>query len=133
MGFAVVANEVRNLAQRSAQAAKDTALLIEEMIAKADDGRTKVDEMAGAIRVITDDAGKVKTLVDQVNQESQEQSRSIEQIGSAITRMDQVTQQTAANAEQNASTAEELNAQSEALMGVVGRLGAMLDGAASTR
>src|SRR5207344_3611002 len=70
MGFAVVANEVRNLAQRSAQAARDTALLIEEMVAKADDGRAKVDQMAGAIRVITDDATKVKTLVDEVNQES---------------------------------------------------------------
>jgi len=133
MGFAVVANEVRNLAQRSAQAARDTALLIEEMVAKADDGRAKVDQMAGAIRVITDDATKVKTLVDEVNQESQEQSRGIEQIGSAITRIDQVTQQTAANAEQNASTAEELDAQSKALMGVVGRLSAMLDGVGAAR
>jgi len=131
MGFAVVAHEVRNLALRSAQAAKDTALLIEEMIAKAEEGRTKVDQMAWAIGIITDEASKVKLLVDGVNRESAEQSREIEQIGSAIARMDQVTQLTAENAQRNAATADELNAQSEALMGAVGRLGAMLDGAKS--
>ena len=67
MGFAVVADEVRNLAQRCAQAAKDTAALIEESIAKSNDGKVKVDEMAAAIRVITEEFGKVKILVDEVN------------------------------------------------------------------
>src|SRR4029077_12632547 len=67
MGFAVVADEVRNLAQRCAQAAKDTAALIEESIAKSNDGKAKVDQVADAIRSITESAGKVKTLVDEVN------------------------------------------------------------------
>src|SRR4029077_21162338 len=67
MGFAVVADEVRNLAQRCAQAAKDTAGLIEESIANSADGKVKVDQVAVAIRAISDESGKVKTLVDEVN------------------------------------------------------------------
>ncbi len=94
MGFAVVADEVRNLAQRCAQAAKDTAALIEESIAKSNDGKTKVDQVATAIRAITEESAKVKTLVDEVNLGSQEQARGIEQIGKAITQMEQVTQKT---------------------------------------
>jgi methyl-accepting chemotaxis protein/methyl-accepting chemotaxis protein-1 (serine sensor receptor) len=128
MGFAVVADEVRNLAQRCAQAAKDTAALIEESIAKSHDGKTKVDQVAMAIRAITEESGKVKTLVDEVNLGSQEQARGIEQIGKAITQMEQVTQQSAANAEQCASAAEELNAQSETLRDIVERLTAMVGG-----
>jgi methyl-accepting chemotaxis protein/methyl-accepting chemotaxis protein-1 (serine sensor receptor) len=110
MGFAVVADEVRSLAQRCAQAAKDTALLIEESITKSDDGKTKVDQVAAAIRAITDEAAKVKGLVDEVKQGSQEQARGIEQINKAVTQMEQLTQQTAAGAEESASAAEELTA-----------------------
>ncbi len=128
MGFAVVADEVRNLAQRSAQAAKDTASLIEESIAKSKDGKTKVDQVASAIRTITAESAKMKTLVDEVNLGSQEQARGIEQVGKAIVQMEKVTQSTAANAEETASAAEELNAQSETLKDVVGRLTAMVGG-----
>ena len=128
MGFAVVADEVRNLAQRCAQAAKDTAALIEESISKANGGKIKVDEVAAAIRAVTDDAGKVKTLVDEVNLGSQEQARGIEQVSKAISQMEQVTQQTAASAEEGASAAEELTAQSAALREVVGRLTQMVGG-----
>jgi len=128
MGFAVVADEVRNLAQRCAQAAKDTAALIEESIAKSNDGKTKVDQVAVAIHAITEESGKVKTLVDEVNLGSQEQARGIEQIGKAITQMEQVTQRTAANSEESAAAAEELNAQSETLKDVVVRLSAMVGG-----
>ena len=122
MGFAVVADEVRSLAQRCAQAARDTAGLIEESITKASDGKTKVDDVAVAIRAITEDAGKVKMLVDEVNLSSQEQARGIEQVAKAITQMEQVTQQTAASAEESASAAEELTAQSASLREVIGRL-----------
>jgi methyl-accepting chemotaxis protein len=128
MGFAVVADEVRNLAQRSAQAAKDTAELIDESIAKSHDGKTKVDQVALAIREITGDSAKVKTLVDQVNQGSQEQARGIEQIRKAIGQMEQVTQQTAANAEEGAAASEELNAQSESLKDIVAGLAVMVGG-----
>ena len=128
LGFAAVADEVRNLAQRCAHAAKDTAALIEEAIAKSNDGKLKVDEVATAIRAITEETAKVNTLVDEVNLGSQEQARGIEQIGKAISQMEQVTQKTAANAEEGASAAEELTAQSESLKDIVERLTAMVGG-----
>ncbi len=125
MGFAVVADEVRNLAQRCAQAAKDTAVLIEDSIAKSKDGKSKVDLVAGAIRAIIADTDKIKILVDEVNIGGQEQARGIEQIGKAVVQMEQVTQRTAANAEEGAAAAEELNAQSETLRSVVKGLSAL--------
>jgi methyl-accepting chemotaxis protein/methyl-accepting chemotaxis protein-1 (serine sensor receptor) len=128
MGFAVVADEVRNLAQRCAQAARDTAGLIEESISKSNDGKVKVDQVAAAIRAITEEFGKVKTLVDEVNQGSQEQTRGIEEVAKAVVQMQQVTQSTAAGAEESAAAAEELNAQSESLKDVVRRLTAMVGG-----
>ena len=128
MGFAVVADEVRNLAQRSAQAAKDTAALIEESISKSNGGKVKVDQVATAIRAITEDSRKIKTLVDEVTLGSEEQSRGLDQIAKAISQMEQVTQTTAANAEESAAAAEELNAQSEALKDVVVHLNAMVGG-----
>jgi methyl-accepting chemotaxis protein/methyl-accepting chemotaxis protein-1 (serine sensor receptor) len=126
MGFAVVAEEVRNLAQRCSQAARDTASLIEESIEKSNDGKLKVDQVAAAIRSISEESARVKTLVDEVSVGSQEQARGIQQIGQAITQMEQVTQTTAASAEESAAAAEELNAQSEALNSIVARLTAMV-------
>jgi methyl-accepting chemotaxis protein/methyl-accepting chemotaxis protein-1 (serine sensor receptor) len=131
MGFAVVADEVRSLAQRSAQAAKDTALLIEESIAKSNDGKSKVDQVAATIRAVTEDTVRIKVMVDEVSLGSEEQSRGIDQIGRAIVQMEQITQTTAANAEESAAAAEELNAQSQAMSEIVGRLFAMVDGDAS--
>ncbi|HXM44567.1 MAG TPA: methyl-accepting chemotaxis protein [Bryobacteraceae bacterium] len=128
MGFAVVADEVRNLAQRCAQAARDTASLIEDSIAKSHDGKAKVDRVAVAIRTITVESGKVKVLVDEVSLGGEEQARGIEQIGKAMVQMEQVTQRTAANAEEGASAAEELNAQSESLKEIVAKLTAMVGG-----
>jgi methyl-accepting chemotaxis protein len=126
LGFAVVAEEVRNLAQRSAQAAKDTATLIEESIEKSGIGSRNLDMVAEGIKAITARTTLVKTLVDEVNLGSQEQARGIGQIGKAITQMEQVTQKTAANAEESAAAAEELNAQSATLKEVVEQLTAMV-------
>jgi methyl-accepting chemotaxis protein/methyl-accepting chemotaxis protein-1 (serine sensor receptor) len=126
LGFAVVADEVRNLAQRCSQAAKDTASLIEESIANAADGKVKVDQVAQSIEGITAESRKIKTLVDEVNVGSEEQSRGIEQIGKAVAQMEQITQTTAASAEESAAAAEELTAQSQGLKDVVGRLEAMV-------
>jgi methyl-accepting chemotaxis protein len=133
MGFAVVADEVRNLAQRCAQAAKDTANLIDESIAKSNDGKSKVDQVAGAIQAITEESTKIRALVEQVNSGSQEQARGISQVGQAIGQISQVTQSTAAAAEQGAAAAQELTAQSEALIGIVERLTAMADGGETRR
>jgi methyl-accepting chemotaxis protein len=131
MGFAVVADEVRNLAQRSAQAAKDTSALIEESIATSRDGSTKLEQVAGVIRAITESATQVKTLVDEVNMGSQEQARGIDQISKAIAQMDQVTQGTAASAEESASASEELSAQAQALNQIVRELGSLVGGGES--
>lgn len=128
MGFAVVADEVRSLAQRSAVAAKDTAVLIEESISRSRDGKQRVEQVATAIRAVTEDSAQVRVLVDEVNLGSEEQSRSIDQIGRSISQMEQVTQTTAANAEESAAAAEELNAQSSAMREVVERLRVMVDG-----
>jgi len=122
MGFAVVADEVRSLAQRSAQAAKDTATLIEDSITRSSEGKVKVDQVAIAIRAVTDDSAKVKVMVDEVSLGSEEQSRGIDQIGRAISQMEQVTQTNAASAEESAAAAEELSAQSETLKDVIARL-----------
>ena len=132
MGFAVVADEVRNLAQRCAQAAKDTASLIEESITKSGNGKMKVDQVAAAIRIITEDSLKVKTLVDEISVGSDEQARGIEQIGKAVTQMGQVTQTTAATSEESAAAAEELNAQSEVLKNIAARLTEMVGGVTLT-
>jgi methyl-accepting chemotaxis protein len=128
MGFAVVAGEVRNLAQRSAQAAKDTAALIEESIGKSNEGSTKLQKVTEVIQAITKSATKVKTLVDDVNLGSQEQARGIEQISKAIAQMDRLTQSTAANAEESASASEQMSAQAEALSQIVVQLRSLVGG-----
>ena len=117
--FAVVADEVRNLAQRCAQAARDTAALIGDSIAKAGDGRAKMNNMAEVIRQMTEEAAKLGSLVSEVGAGSEEQTRGIDRISTVITRMDQATQATAANAEQSAASAQELHRQSKALQDVV--------------
>jgi methyl-accepting chemotaxis protein len=129
LGFAVVADEVRNLAQRCAQAAKDTSDLIEDSVTKSNAGKVKVDHVEGAIRIVAEEAGKIKILVDEISAGSQEQARGIEQIAASITQMDQVTQKAAASAEEGASAAEELTAQSESLKAVVTQLLDMVGGA----
>ena len=122
MGFAVVADEVRNLAQRCAQAARDTAVLIEESIIKSNGGQEKVQQVAKAISSITEQSAKVRTLVDEVNLGSQEQTRGIAQIGKAMVQMESVTQKATASAEQSASSADALTAQSATLNDIVRRL-----------
>jgi methyl-accepting chemotaxis protein/methyl-accepting chemotaxis protein-1 (serine sensor receptor) len=125
MGFAVVADEVRNLAQRCAQAAKDTAELIEDSIGKSGSGKAKVGLVATAIQKITDEFSTIKTLVDQVSSGSKEQTDGIGLIRRSLSQMEQLSQTTAASAEEGAAAAQQLNAQSEALKDIVARLNSM--------
>ena len=119
LGFAVVADEVRNLAQRCAQAARDTAGLIEDSISTSRDGNARLDQMAGNVRAMTENSTRVKSLVDEVNMGSQEQARGMEQIARAVMQMEQVTQRTAASAEESASAGTDLNSHANALRALV--------------
>jgi methyl-accepting chemotaxis protein/methyl-accepting chemotaxis protein-1 (serine sensor receptor) len=119
LGFAVVADEVRNLAQRSAQAAKDTASLIEESIQTSRDGNARLDKMAGAVRALTENSARVKTLVDEVNRGNQEQAHGMEQIAQAVLAMERVTQKTATSAQESAAAGTELDRHAASLHDLV--------------
>ena len=127
MGFAVVADEVRSLAQRSAQAAKDTAALIEESVSTSTEGNAKLESVVEAIRGITSETARVKTLVDEVSAASAEQSRGMDQISKAVNEMEQVTQRNAASSEESSSASQELSAQAENVKQVVRRLRALVE------
>lgn len=131
MGFAVVADEVRSLAQRCADAARETAELIEDSIARTSDGTAKLDQVAAVIRALTGSAADVKRLVDEVETSSREQARGVEQVARAMVQMEQVTQSTAASAEESAAAAEQLSAQSETLRSIVVELESMIGSRAS--
>ena len=126
LGFAVVAGEVRNLAQRCAQAARDTAGLIEESIAMSQDGKGKFAQVVQAILSISESASQVKILVDGINVSSQEQTRRVEEAAEAISQVEKVTHANAASAHQGAAAGEELNAQSAALKNIVENLAALV-------
>jgi methyl-accepting chemotaxis protein/methyl-accepting chemotaxis protein-1 (serine sensor receptor) len=128
MGFGVVAEEVRSLAQRSAQAAKDTADLIHRSIEKAQAGSAQVAQVSAAMAGIVASVSEVKGLVHQVSEAGQEQAQGIEQVSRAILDMEKVTQTTAATAEESAAASEELNAQAKASMAAVRRLQAFVGG-----
>lgn len=121
-GFSVVADEVRNLAERSAQAARDTETLMDQSIAKSGNGKQKVDRLAALIRTLSGDAAGLGALIDQVNQGSQEQARGTSQIAQTIVEMEHMTQQAAGTAETGAASATQLDQQSHRLGEVVARL-----------
>lgn len=128
-GFAVVADEVRALAMRAAEAAKNTATLIEGTVDKVKDGSDLVTRTAEAFSQVAGSTGKVKELVAEIAAASSEQAQGVDQINKAVNEMNTVTQQTAASAEESASAAEELTAQSEQMKVVVQELVGLIGGA----
>jgi len=129
-GFAVVAEEVRNLAQRSAKAAQDTTDIIEKNVKLSESGVTVAQRVQEALQEINTQSNELSKLIDQINSASREQTQGIAQINQAVSQMEQVTQQNAANAEETASSSEEMSAQAESLNEIVSRLNEMITGIA---
>jgi methyl-accepting chemotaxis protein len=127
-GFAVVADEVRNLAMRAAEAAKNTANLIEGTITKIKDGSELVHKTAGNFTQVATSTSKVKELLGEIAAASNEQAQGVDQICKAVTEMDKVVQQNAANAEESASASEELSAQAAEMNGIIGDLVLLIGG-----
>ncbi|MEO7702700.1 MAG: methyl-accepting chemotaxis protein [Opitutus sp.] len=128
MGFAVVAEEVRNLAQRAAQSARETAGKIETSVAKSEHGVTISADVAQSLAEIVAKAREVDALVAEIAQASSEQSQGIVQVNTAVSEMDRVTQANAATAEESASAAEELDAQTKVLQQAATELLAIVGG-----
>jgi methyl-accepting chemotaxis protein len=118
-GFAVVASEVRNLAQRSASAAKEIKGLISDSVEKVDAGSRLVTEAGTTMDEIVDSVRRVTHIMAEITAASQEQSSGIEQVNKAISQMDQVTQQNAALVEEATAAAESLQDQAGKLTDVV--------------
>jgi methyl-accepting chemotaxis protein len=110
-GFAVVASEVRSLAQRSSQAAKDIKDLITSSSGQVQEGVELVNKAGGALTEIVESIKKVALIVAEIASASAEQSTGIDQVNTALTQMDEVTQQNSALVEENASAAKSLEAQ----------------------
>ncbi len=121
-GFATVADEVRNLALRAADAARNTTDLIEGTVKKIKIGSEIVGRTNEAFSKVSTGAKKVGEIIGEIKAASYEQSQGIEQINKAITEMEKVVQKNAANAEESASASEEMNAQAETLKGFVRQL-----------
>ena len=118
-GFAVVAGEVRNLAQRSAAAAKEIKTLIGDSVGKVEIGSKQVDQAGATMNEIVHAVKHVTDIMAEIAAASNEQSAGIDQVNQAITQMDEVTQQNAAMVEEAAAAAEAMHRQAEMLMNAV--------------
>ena len=120
-GFAVVAAEVRNLAKRSADAAKEIKGLIRESVAKSTDGNKVAAHAGETIAEVVANVQRVTSLVSEIANATQEQSTGLNEINKAVVSMDEVTQQNAALVEEAAASAESMDAQAHALTEIVAR------------
>ncbi len=131
-GFAVVADEVRNLAQRAAQASREITGLIENSVTKTREGADVANEVGSALTAIVADVARVTELVNGIAQASRDQAQGVDQLNTAVGQMDKVTQQNTSGAEESASAAEELAAQATAVNGMVNELSMLVGGHTST-
>lgn len=128
VGFAVVADEVRNLALRAADAARNTSGLIEGIVKKIREGRAIASKTSEAFDEVAAQAVTMGELVGGIASSSNEQTRGIEMAGKAVSQMDKVTQQNAANSEETSLSAEEMKAQSEKMKQFVDELVGLVGG-----
>ncbi|MDD2179786.1 methyl-accepting chemotaxis protein [Acidovorax sp. D2M1] len=131
-GFAVVASEVRNLAQRSASAAKDIKALIDNSVTEVERGTSLVDQAGTTMTEVVAAIRRVTDLIGEVSAASNEQSQGVAQVGEAVSQMDQVTQQNAALVEESAAAASSLNTQAQQLQQAVAVFKLGSDGAHNT-
>jgi len=127
-GFAVVADEVRNLAMRAAEAARNTAALIDDTVVKINNGKTVVKEANESFASVSEASTKIGSLVGEISSASQEQAQGFTQINLAVNEMDTVTQQNAAVAEETAAAAVEMNNQAGVMLAAVDKLRTMVEG-----
>jgi methyl-accepting chemotaxis protein len=132
-GFAVVADEVRNLAMRAAEAAKNTAVLIEESVKKIKNGTGIVDRTNQAFGQVNTEAKKIEHLVGEIAAASQEQAQGIEQTNKAISEMNKIVQSNAASAEESASASEAMFAQADFMKKTVAALSSLIEGKKETK
>ena len=118
-GFAVVASEVRNLAQRSADAAKEIKSLINASVERVEQGSALVDQAGATMSEVVSSIRRVTDIMGEISSASKEQSAGVAQVGEAVTQMDQATQQNAALVEESAAAAESLKAQAQQLVQAV--------------
>ncbi|MBI4774035.1 MAG: CZB domain-containing protein [Deltaproteobacteria bacterium] len=125
-GFAVVAEEVRNLAMRAADAARNTATLIEGMVKQVTDGSELVIQTNSAFREVAGNVSEIANLVGEIASASGEQARGISQLTKTVNEMDGMVQHNAANAEESASASEEMNSQADQLRMLILDLGRLV-------
>ena len=118
-GFAVVASEVRNLAGRSAVAAKEIKILIDDSVSKVEGGTKLVTNASQTMSAVVEQVQRVRTLIGQITEASREQHQGISQVGQAVTQLDEMTQQNAAMVEQSTAAATSMSERSHRLLEAV--------------
>ncbi len=132
-GFAVVADEVRNLAMRAADAAKNTANLIDDTVGKINTGANLVRMTKEAVREVQKSASQVGELFGEIAAASDEQAQGIGQLNSAVAEMDKVVQQNAASAQESASASEQMSAQAKEMKNIATEMIRMISGKAPNK
>ncbi|HEY4364719.1 MAG TPA: cache domain-containing protein [Bryobacteraceae bacterium] len=132
LGFAVVASEVRNLAQRSAEAARNTAELIETSVSTSREGQAKVADVVKAIRGITESTAKVRALTDDIQTASREQQKGTALVAKSVMEMERLTETTAESAGKSAASSTEILGQAETLGELVNQLRELVEGSAKS-